>query len=120
MTKLFIVGIPREMGEIELVELFTRHGIVHSATIITDKETAKSQGYGFVMMDNEAGAERAITAMDGATISGRQISIRVAEDKMTAFQNVLTPANNQPSKLVYVRVKRPSEPAKKKRPRRQN
>jgi RNA recognition motif-containing protein len=77
MVKLFIVGFSREMEEIELVELFTRQGVVQSAIIITDKETGKSQGYGFVTMDDKAGAERAIAALDGATLDCRQISVEL-------------------------------------------
>lgn len=108
------------MEEIELVELFTRQGVVQSAIIITDKETGKSQGYGFVTMDDEAGAERAIAALDGATLDCRQISVRIADDKKTISQKggAITKeiASNKPG---YVKVEKPSDHIRKKRPRRQ-
>jgi RNA recognition motif-containing protein len=60
MAKLFIVGFPRDMEEIELVEIFSIHGIVKTVTIVTDQSTGASKGYGFIMMEGQAGAERAI------------------------------------------------------------
>ncbi|MGF7036914.1 hypothetical protein [Mucilaginibacter lappiensis] len=56
MAKLFIVGFPREMDEIQLVELFTAHGQVNSITIITDKDSGVSKGYGFITMTDKAGS----------------------------------------------------------------
>jgi RNA recognition motif-containing protein len=81
MTKLFVVGIPRDMDQTELIELFTLHGVVDMVTIITDKDTGQSQGYGFIHMNDEAGAKRAITALNGATIDDRTITVRIADDK---------------------------------------
>jgi len=48
MIKLFIVGFPRDMKEIELLEMFSVHGIVKTVTIITDQESGRSSGYGFL------------------------------------------------------------------------
>jgi RNA recognition motif-containing protein len=94
--------------------------VVQSAIIITDKETGKSQGYGFVTMDDEAGAERAIAALDCATLDGRQISVRIAEDKKTIPQKGGPIAKEiAPIKLSYVKVEKPSDHTRKKRPRRQ-
>ena len=81
MAKLFIVGIPKDMQEIELVELFSIHGTVNTVTIVTDKQTNVSKGYGFITMTDDAGAERAIAALDGATIADRTLSVRFAEEK---------------------------------------
>ena len=81
MAKLFIIGFPRDMEEVELVELFSNHGIVNAVTIITDQYTSESKGYGFITMADVAGAERAIAALDQAEIDGRVISVRFAEDK---------------------------------------
>ncbi|WPV02653.1 RNA-binding protein [Mucilaginibacter sp. cycad4] len=81
MIKLFIVGFPRDMEEIELVELFSAYGTVSTVRIITDKDSGISKGYGFLEMTDEAGAQRAIDAMNGATIDEREISVRVAEQK---------------------------------------
>ena len=84
MAKLFIVGFPRDMEEIELVELFSSHGIVDNVTVVTDQITGENKGYGFITMADGAGAERAIAALDQAEIDGRVISVRFAEDKTQA------------------------------------
>lgn len=123
MIKLFIVGFPRDMEEIELVELFSAYGTVHTITIITDKFTGKSLGYGFIMMTDQAGADRAIAAMDGAEIDGRQISVRVAVDKRVPAEKAYTQAPKPKSYAPNTGYKKvePSGNApevKKKRPRR--
>ncbi|HMG08404.1 MAG TPA: hypothetical protein VK609_07830 [Mucilaginibacter sp.] len=122
MIKLFIVGFPRDMEEIELVELFSAYGTVNTITIITDKFTGKSLGYGFIMMTDQAGADRAIAAMDGASIDGRQISVRVAVDKRVSNEKTYAPAPKSPApKTGYKKVEPSSSSApeiKKKRPRR--
>jgi RNA recognition motif-containing protein len=103
MTKLFVVGFPRDMDKTELLELFSLHGLVDLVTVITDKETGVSQGYGFIHMNDEAGADRAIAALNGAEIDDRKITVRVADIKP------------EPAKPVY----QPQRPAVKgKRPRR--
>jgi RNA recognition motif-containing protein len=122
MIKLFIVGFPRDMEEIELVEMFSAYGTVHTITIITDKFTGKSLGYGFIMMTDQAGADRAIAAMDGAEIDGRQISVRVAVDKRVPAEKAYAPAPKSPApKTGYKKVEPSNNSApeiKKKRPRR--
>ncbi|WP_420490483.1 RNA recognition motif domain-containing protein [Mucilaginibacter jinjuensis] len=50
-------------------------------TIITDQQTGESKCYGFVTMTDSAGASRAIAALNGYQLAGRQISVRLAEDK---------------------------------------
>ena len=103
MTKLFVVGFPRDMDKTELLELFSLHGLVDLVTVITDKETGVSQGYGFIHMNDEAGADRAIAALNGAEIDDRKISVRIAD------------AKPEPVKPVY----QPQRPVVKgKRPRR--
>jgi RNA recognition motif-containing protein len=94
MAKLFVVGFPRDMDETELMELFSLHGLVNLVTIVTNKDTGESQGYGFVHMEDGAGAERAIAALNGAEIDDRTISVRFAEAKQEntgpVFQKVST------------------------------
>jgi RNA recognition motif-containing protein len=102
MAKLFIVGIPRDMEEIELLELFSTYGLVNIVTIVTDQITGESKGYGFITMADVTGAERAITALDQAEIDGRVISVRFAEDR--------TATGIKPSQ--------PKAPPRGKRPRR--
>ena len=87
MIKLFIVGFPRDMSEIELEEIFSVYGLVDAVKIITDKETGKSKGYGFLTMTDQSGADRAIIAIDGAAIDGRLISVRVATGRQVVPKN---------------------------------
>lgn len=123
MAKLFIVGFPKDMEEIELVEMFTIHGIVNTVTIITDKDTGASKGYGFITMADDAGAQRAIAAFDGATIDDRTISVRIADDKTP---EKAPPPPQKTFQKPYQKKpdfrpnpgQRPAEFGKKKRPRR--
>jgi len=118
MAKLFIVGFPKDMEEIELVEMFSIYGTVHSVTIITDIDTGESKCYGFITMTDQQGAERAIEAMDGASIDDRQISVRFADDK--------NKAKPEPPKKVFQKqfiqqaqsTESTSAASRKKRPRR--
>jgi RNA recognition motif-containing protein len=81
MAKLFTVGIPKDMQEIELVEMFSVYGTVNTVTIVTDQQTGESKGYGFITMTDDAGAQRAIDALNGASIDDRIVSVRFADDK---------------------------------------
>jgi RNA recognition motif-containing protein len=81
MAKLFIVGFPKNMQEIELVELFSLHGTVNTVTIVTDQLTREPKGYAFITMTDDAGAERAIRALDGMAIGDRTLNVRFAEEK---------------------------------------
>ena len=84
MVKLFVVGIPRNMQEIALLELFMTEGQVEMVKIVTDIDTGESKGYGFVHMTDQASADRAIAAFDGMEIENRQINVRIADDKRAA------------------------------------
>ena len=81
LMKLFVAGLPFDMDDNELQEIFTEHGTVASAKVITDRETGKSRGFGFVEFNDDAQAQAAIQALNGASIEGRNIVVKVAEDK---------------------------------------
>lgn len=63
----------------ELVNLFIEYGVISSATIVEDKYTNKSKGFGFVEMENRVEAERAILALNGKEIDGHIISVTEAK-----------------------------------------
>ena len=117
MAKLFIVGFPKDMQEIELVELFSDHGTVNTVTIVTDQNTGESKGYGFITLTDDAGAERAIQALDGATIDDRKISVRFAEEKQPA-KPAISPRSQQRSQAASPRRDNRTEAPRPKRPRR--
>lgn len=116
MAKLFIVGFPKDMEEIELVELFSSYGTVNTVTIVTDKESGESKGYGFITMTDQADADRAIAAMDGAEIDDRKISVRIAEDKRPPSPEPIKKSFIPKAGLTQRRAE--PEPIRKKRPRR--
>jgi len=106
------------MHEIELVEMFSVHGTVNTVTIVTDQASGESKGYGFITMTDDTGAERAIAALDGASIDSRTISVRFADEKSS--KPVSSPAFKTPStgKPVPPRRDNRTEAPKPKRPRR--
>jgi RNA recognition motif-containing protein len=79
--KLFVAGLPFDMDDQELQEIFEEYGAVNSAKIILDRETHKSRGFGFVEMAQKADAETAMAKLDGGELSGRKLTVKPAEDK---------------------------------------
>ncbi len=79
--KLFVGGLPLDMDDQELHAIFSDHGKVRSAKIIMDRNTQVSRGFGFVEMVNHAEALAVINALDRATIEGKAITVRQANDK---------------------------------------
>jgi len=67
--------------EEELRDLFAQFGQVNSAKIITDRDTGRSKGFGFVEMEVQAEAEEAIRKLNGADFGGRQIVVNEARPK---------------------------------------
>lgn len=78
--KIFIKGLPFQVGEAELTEVFEDFGKVKSLKIIKDKETGQSRGFGFVEMPNDDEAREAISNMDGGDYYGRKITVTEAID----------------------------------------
>ena len=65
----------------DLIELFSEFGTVAKANIVTDRDTRRSKGFGFVTMENNQQANEAINALNGKEIQGRVARINPAEDK---------------------------------------
>jgi RNA recognition motif-containing protein len=65
----------------DLRKFFAEYGEVSSARVIMDKITNRSRGFAFVEMPNEPSAQRAIEALDGATVDGRSIKVNIARPK---------------------------------------
>ncbi len=79
--KLFVANFPYSTGEESLRELFGQHGLVEEIKIIYDRETGRSRGFGFVMMETEEECVQAAEALNGAELGGRPIAVRVAEPR---------------------------------------
>jgi RNA recognition motif-containing protein len=65
----------------DLLELFEKHGKVTRAQVITDKETGRSRGFGFVEMENDAEAQKAIEALNGFDHNGRPLTVNEARPR---------------------------------------
>jgi RNA recognition motif-containing protein len=70
-----------DMDSSSLQELFSAHGTVTSAEIISDRETGRSKGFGFVEMGSDAEAEAAIAALNGQEHGGRALTVNEAKPK---------------------------------------
>ncbi|WP_321330743.1 RNA-binding protein [uncultured Bacteroides sp.] len=81
---IFIAGLSYNISDSDLGELFTEYGEITSAKVITDRETGRSKGYGFVELADEAAGNKAIEELNGAEIDGKVISVSVARPKSDA------------------------------------
>jgi cold-inducible RNA-binding protein len=79
--KLFVGGLPFSMGDAELRELFAPIGEVVSATVLMDRETGRSRGFGFVEMTNDAEAEEAIAKLNNTKVGDRSIVVNEARER---------------------------------------
>ncbi len=81
MVKTLYVGnLPYATTEEELKELFGEYGEVNSTKIITDRETGRSRGFGFVEMDSDA-AQKAIESLNGTSFGGRNLKVNEARER---------------------------------------
>jgi len=81
MVKTIYVGnLPFSATEEDLRNLFSQHGTVHSVKMITDRETGKPRGFGFVEIEQD-GANAAIEALNGAEFQGRNLRVNEAREK---------------------------------------
>ena len=77
-TKLYVGGIPYTTTEAALSDLFAKAGAVSSASIIIDRMTGRSKGFGFVEMSNDDEAQAAINMYNGQDFEGRKLTVNVA------------------------------------------
>ena len=78
---IYIGNLPYQINQEELIELFSKFGEVSGATLIADRETGKSKGFGFVQMPNSEEAEQAITDLNESQNDGRTIVVNQAKPK---------------------------------------
>ena len=78
-TRLFVGGLPREIGTDELRDLFKAHGDMTDCVVLTD-DAGVNRGFGFVTYADKSMADAAIKALDGHRINGRRIGVRDADD----------------------------------------
>jgi cold-inducible RNA-binding protein len=81
MYKLFVGGLPFSTTDDELKELFAAHGTVASATVVKDRDSGRSKGFGFVEYENDDEGKAAEQALNGSDLGGRTISVAQARPK---------------------------------------
>jgi RNA recognition motif-containing protein len=77
--KLYVGNLPYSVDDDSLHHKFAEFGAVASAKVITDRETGRSKGFGFVEMDTDSDADAAIDKLNGAEMDGRAINVSEAK-----------------------------------------
>lgn len=81
MTKLYIGNLPYSVTNDDLQNLFAEYGTVSSASVVTDRETGRSKGFGFVEIDEDDKAKEAIEKLDKSSFQERTIFVSVARPR---------------------------------------
>lgn len=95
--RLYVGGLPYQTTEQDLISLFEQIGTVTSATVITDRETGRSKGFGFVDMSQSEEAQRAISQLNGTQLGNRTITVNEARERQSndGFQRRSSGYRNQ-------------------------
>ena len=80
-NKLYVGGLPYTVAEDQLQALFSEHGTVESAKVISDRMTGRSRGFGFVEMSSQEEAEEAIDKLNGTALEGRTLIVNEAKPR---------------------------------------
>ena len=79
--KIFVAGLPYDLDDDELTEIFEKFGLIVSAKVAIDKDTGKSRGFGFVEMQNDEEAKDAIENLNGISLGKKPLIVKQAEDR---------------------------------------
>jgi RNA recognition motif-containing protein len=78
---IFVGSLPYRLKEAQLSQYFEEYGTVNSVKIITDRETGRSKGFGFVEMSEDSEGSAAIEGLNGAELDGRNIVVNEAQPR---------------------------------------
>ena len=81
MKNIFVGNLSFDATDATIRALFETHGTVENVNVITDRDTGRSKGFGFVEMADDAEAQRAILAVNGKEIDGRALTVNEARPK---------------------------------------
>ena len=81
--RIYVGGLPYQTTEQDLLDLFAQVGHVTSATVITDRASGRSKGFGFVEMSNDQEARTAIEQLNGTNLGNRTIVVNEARERQT-------------------------------------
>ncbi len=79
--KLYVGNLPFSATEADLRELFEAHGSIESINVITDRETGRPRGFAFVEMEDTESASKAMQALDGRDMGGRNLKVNEANER---------------------------------------
>ena len=79
--KLFVAGLPYDLDDNELVEIFEKFGPINSAKVAIDKETGESRGFGFVDMKNDEDGKEAIEHLNDISLGKKPLVVKQADDR---------------------------------------
>jgi len=79
--KIFVAGLPYDLDDAELMEIFEKFGTTVSAKVAMDKETGKSKGFGFVDMPDAAEAKDAIESLNDISLGKKPLVVKQAEER---------------------------------------
>ncbi|MBM3955206.1 MAG: RNA-binding protein [Planctomycetes bacterium] len=79
--KIYVGNLPWSTTSAELEAIFSPHGAVRSAEVISDRETGRSRGFGFVEMETDEGLQAAISALNGHEMNGRPLTVNEARER---------------------------------------
>ena len=80
-TNIYVGNLSFSTGSSDLEQLFAQHGPVTKAAVISDRDTGRSRGFGFVEMESAEGAQKAIDSLDGADFEGRTLKVNIAKER---------------------------------------
>lgn len=80
MNKIYVGNLPYNITEDELQQFFGSFGTIDDVTIITDRHTGRSKGFGFIAFDSDQAAESA-TEKNGEELGGRKLKVNIAREK---------------------------------------
>ena len=80
-TNIYVGNLPWSTTTDDLYAMFQQYGAVNRAQVVTDRETGRSRGFGFVEMPNEAEANAAIAALNNQPMNGRPLTVNVAKPR---------------------------------------
>ncbi|MCX6316174.1 MAG: RNA-binding protein [Bacteroidetes bacterium] len=84
---MYVSNLSFHTGDDELRKLFEQFGIVSSAKVITDRDTGRSRGFGFVEMKSDDEANKAIKGLNNMEVEGRAMSVSIAREKAPRSDN---------------------------------
>ena len=79
--ELYVGNLPWAVDDAQLTSMFAAHGTVVRAKVVTDRDTGRSRGFGFITMGDEASAQKAIQALNGTDMGGRALTVRKSEPR---------------------------------------